>query len=167
MFCPTPVRDKTPIHKTDIFLYHAQPLIFIETDINKPINVVLQIKIVSKKVLNWKKGYIYILINIITLDFVINVYCLCFLINYIHSSFLSLNTKAQLTENETTLTQCPTWADEDIEQGQQQAAFGYRKCTTQVDYGHFLKQILLQMETDCTMTKNQPNHTLDNLWICP
>lgn len=71
-----------------------------------------------------------------------------------------------MTENETTLTQCPTWADEDIEQGQQQAAFGYRKCTTQVDYGHFLKQILLQMETDCTMTKNQPNHTLDNLWIC-
>lgn len=69
MFCPTPVRDKTPIHKTDIFLYHAQPLIFIETDINKPINVVLQ----SKKVLNGKKGYIYILINIITLDFVINV----------------------------------------------------------------------------------------------
>lgn len=100
------------------------------------------------------------------MDFVINVYCLCFLINYIHSSFLSLNTKAQLTENETALTQCPTWADEDIEQGQQQAAFGYRKCTTQVDYGHFLKQILLQTETDCTMTKNQPNHTLDNLWIC-
>lgn len=166
MFCPTPVRDKTPIHKTDIFLYHAQPLIFIETDINKPINVVLQIKIVSKKVFNGKKR-IYISINIITLDFVINVYCLCFLINYIHSSFLSLNTKAQLTENETALTQCPTWADEDIEQGQQQAAFGYRKCTTQVDYGHFLKQILLQMETDCTMTKNQPNHTLDNLWICP
>lgn len=166
MFCPAPVRDKTPIHKTDIFLYHAQPLIFIETDINKPINVVLQIKIVSKKVFNGKKR-IYISINIITLDFVINVYCLCFLINYIHSSFLSLNTKAQLTENETALTQCPTWADEDIEQGQQQAAFGYRKCTTQVDYGHFLKQILLQMETDCTMTKNQPNHTLDNLWICP
>lgn len=165
MFCPASVRDKTPIHKTDIFLYHAQPLIFIETDINKPINVVLQIKIVSKKVLNGKKR-IYISINIITLDFVINVYCLCFLINYIHSSFLSLNTKAQLTENETALTQCPTWADEDIEQGQQQAAFGYRKCTTQVDYGHFLKQILLQMETDCTMTKNQPNHTLDNLWIC-
>lgn len=101
------------------------------------------------------------------LDFVINVCCLCFLINYIHSSFLSLNTKAQLTENETALTQCPTWADEDIEQGQQQAAFGYRKCTTQVDYGHFLKLILPQMETDCTMTKNQPNHTLDNLWICP
>lgn len=73
MFCPASVRDKTPIHKTDIFLYHAQPIIFIETDINKPINVVLQIKIVSKKVLNWKKGYIYILINIITLDFVINV----------------------------------------------------------------------------------------------
>lgn len=166
MFCPMPVRDKTPIHKTDIFLYHAQPIIFIETDINKPINVVLQIKIVSKKVLNGKK-IIYISINIITLDFVINVCCLCFLINYIHSSFLSLNTKAQLTENETALTQCPTWADEDIEQGQQQAAFGYRKCTTQVDYGHFLKQILLQMETDCTMTKNQPNHTLDNLWICP
>lgn len=166
MFCPASVRDKTPIHKTDIFLYHAQPLIFIETDINKPINVVLQIKIVSKKVLNGKKR-IYISINIITLDFVINVHCLCFLINYIHSSFLSLNTKAQLTENETALTQCPTWADEDIEQGQQQAAFGYRKCTTQVDYGHFLKQILLQMETDCTMTKNQPNHTLDNLWICP
>lgn len=166
MFCPASVRDKTPIHKTDIFLYHAQPLIFIETDINKPINVVLQIKIVSKKVFNGKKR-IYISINIITLDFVINVYCLCFLINYIHSSFLSLNTKAQLTENETALTQCPTWADEDIEQGQQQAAFGYRKCTTQVDYGHFLKQILLQMETDCTMTKNQPNHTLDNLWICP
>lgn len=166
MFCPAPVRDKTPIHKTHIFLYHAQPIIFIETDINKPINVVLQIKIVSKKVLNGKK-IIYISINIITLDFVINVCCLCFLINYIHSSFLSLNTKAQLTENETALTQCPTWADEDIEQGQQQAAFGYRKCTTQVDYGHFLKQILLQMETDCTMTKNQPNHTLDNLWICP
>lgn len=166
MFCPMPVRDKTPIHKTDIFLYHAQPIIFIETDINKPINVVLQIKIVSKKVFNGKKR-IYISINIITLDFVINVCCLCFLINYIHSSFLSLNTKAQLTENETALTQCPTWADEDIEQGQQQAAFGYRKCTTQVDYGHFLKQILLQMETDCTMTKNQPNHTLDNLWICP
>lgn len=166
MFCPASVRDKTPIHKTDIFLYHAQPLIFIETDINKPINVVLQIKIVSKKVLNGKKRK-YISINIITLDFVINVYCLCFLINYIHSSFLSLNTKAQLTENETALTQCPTWADEDIEQGQQQAAFGYRKCTTQVDYGHFLKLILLQMETDCTMTKNQPNHTLDNLWICP
>lgn len=165
MFCPMPVRDKTPIHKTDIFLYHAQPLIFIETDINKPINVVLQIKIVSKKVLNGKKR-IYISINIITLDFVINVYCLCFLINYIHSSFLSLNTKAQLTENETALTQCPTWADEDIEQGQQQAAFGYRKCTTQVDYGHFLKLILLQMETDCTMTKIQSNHTLDNLWIC-
>lgn len=165
MFCPAPVRDKTPIHKTHIFLYHAQPIIFIETDINKPINVVLQIKIVSKKVFNGKKR-IYISINIITLDFVINVYCLCFLINYIHSSFLSLNTKAQLTENETALTQCPTWADEDIEQGQQQAAFGYRKCTTQVDYGHFLKQILLQMETDCTMTKNQPNHTLDNLWIC-
>lgn len=166
MFCPAPVRDKTPIHKTHIFLYHAQPIIFIETDINKPINVVLQIKIVSKKVFNGKKR-IHISINIITLDFVINVYCLCFLINYIHSSFLSLNTKAQLTENETALTQCPTWADEDIEQGQQQAAFGYRKCTTQVDYGHFLKQILLQMETDCTMTKNQPNHTLDNLWICP
>lgn len=166
MFCPAPVRDKTPIHKTHIFLYHAQPIIFIETDINKPINVVLQIKIVSKKVFNGKKR-IYISINIITLDFVINVHCLCFLINYIHSSFLSLNTKAQLTENETALTQCPTWADEDIEQGQQQAAFGYRKCTTQVDYGHFLKQILLQMETDCTMTKNQPNHTLDNLWICP
>lgn len=165
MFCPASVRDKTPIHKTHIFLYHAQPIIFIETDINKPINVVLQIKIVSKKVFNGKKR-IYISINIITLDFVINVYCLCFLINYIHSSFLSLNTKAQLTENETALTQCPTWADEDIEQGQQQAAFGYRKCTTQVDYGHFLKQILLQMETDCTMTKNQPNHTLDNLWIC-
>lgn len=166
MFCPMPVRDKTPIHKTDIFLYHAQPIIFIETDINKPINVVLQIKIVSKKVLNGKK-IIYISINIITLDFVINVYCLCFLINYIHSSFLSLNTKAQLTENETALTQCPTWADVDIEQGQQQAAFGYRKCTTQVDYGHFLKQILLQMETDCTMTKIKSNHTLDNLWICP
>lgn len=165
MFCPMPVRDKTPIHKTDIFLYHAQPLIFIETDINKPINVVLQIKIVSKKVFNGKKR-IYISINIITLDFVINVYCLCLLINYIHSSFLSLNTKAQLTENETALTQCPTWADEDIEQGQQQAAFGYRKCTTQVDYGHFLKLILLQMETDCTMTKIQSNHTLDNLWIC-
>lgn len=107
MFCPASVRDKTPIHKTDIFLYHAQPLIFIETDINKPINVVLQIKIVSKKVLNGKKR-IYISINIITLDFVINVHCLCFLINYIHSSFLSLNTKAQLTENETALTQCPT-----------------------------------------------------------
>lgn len=165
MFCPMPVRDKTPIHKTDIFLYHAQPIIFIETDINKPINVVLQIKIVSKKVFNGKKR-IYISINIITLDFVINVYCLCLLINYIHSSFLSLNTKAQLTENETALTQCPTWADEDIEQGQQQAAFGYRKCTTQVDYGHFLKLILLQMETDCTMTKIQSNHTLDNLWIC-
>lgn len=165
MFCPMPVRDKTPIHKTDIFLYHAQPIIFIETDINKPINVVLQIKIVSKKVFNGKKR-IYISINIITLDFVINVYCLCLLINYIHSSFLSLNTKTQLTENETALTQCPTWADEDIEQGQQQAAFGYRKCTTQVDYGHFLKLILLQMETDCTMTKIQSNHTLDNLWIC-
>lgn len=165
MFCPMPVRDKTPIHKTHIFLYHAQPIIFIETDINKPINVVLQIKIVSKKVLNRKK-IIYISINIITLDFVINVHCLCFLINYIHSSFLSLNTKAQLTENETALTQCPTWADEDIEQGQQQAAFGYRKCTTQVDYGHFLKLILPQMETDCTMTKIQSNHTLDNLWIC-
>lgn len=165
MFCPASVRDKTPIHKTDIFLYHAQPLIFIETDINKPINVVLQIKIVSKKVFNGKKR-IYISINIITLDFVINVYCLCLLINYIHSSFLSLNTKTQLTENETALTQCPTWADEDIEQGQQHAAFGYRKCTTQVDYGHFLKLILLQMETDCTMTKIQSNHTLDNLWIC-
>lgn len=160
MFCPASVRDKTPIHKTDIFLYHAQPLIFIETDINKPINVVLQIKS------SQRKKRIYISINIITLDFVINVHCLCFLINYIHSSFLSLNTKAQLTENETALTQCPTWADEDIEQGQQQAAFGYRKCTTQVDYGHFLKLILLQMETDCTMTKIQSNHTLDNLWIC-
>lgn len=68
MFCPASVRDKTPIHKTDIFLYHAQPIIFIETDINIPINVVLQIKIVSKKVLNWKKRiYIYISINIITL----------------------------------------------------------------------------------------------------
>lgn len=71
-----------------------------------------------------------------------------------------------MTENETTLTPCPTWADEDIEQGQQQAAFGYRKCTTQVDYGHFLKLILPQMETDCTMTKIKSNHTLDNLWIC-
>lgn len=61
MFCPTPVRDKTPIHKTDIFLYHAQPLIFIETDINKPINVVLQIKIVSKKSSQLKKRiYIYL-----------------------------------------------------------------------------------------------------------
>lgn len=166
MFCPMPVRDKTAIHKTDIFLYHAQPLIFIETDINKPINVVLQIKIVSKKVLNWKKKNIY-LDQHNNLGFCYKCLLPLLLINYIHSSFLSLNTKAQLTENETALTQCPTWADEDIEQGQQQAAFGYRKCTTQVDYGHFLKLILLQMETDCTMTKIKSNHTLDNLWICP
>lgn len=118
----------------------------------------------QKKFSTEKRGYIYIYLDQHNnLDFVINVCCLCFLINYIHSSFLSLNTKVQLTENETALTQCPTSADEDIEQGQQQAAFGYRKCTTQVDYGHFLKLILLQMETDCTMTKIQSNHTLDNL----
>lgn len=68
---PQPSRHGNNIYhiRKKSFFYHAKPIIFIATDINKPINVANQI--ISEKVLNWKKRIYISQQN--SLDFVINV----------------------------------------------------------------------------------------------